>query len=715
MSSKNVTLMMRQYNEIKQSRPDCILFFRLGNFYEMFGDDAIIASKTLNIALTSRSKGEDAIPMCGVPCHALNNYLPRMVKAGYKVAICEQVEDPKLSKGLVKRDILKIVTPGANLEESLLEHKSNNFICAVSITKDVIGLALADLSTGLFRTTEFPKEDSCKLIDELERSNPKQVLVPSNIEDEKDLFHLLKRYSSSAIEKIESWHFSLENATAKILNQFKIFSLSSFGLDSLNSATRASGGLIHYLLDTQKGALSQINKITVINSREYIWLDSTTVHNLELVDNSFSHNQGSKTLFDILDHTSTAMGGRLLRDSILRPLADLSAIQSRLDSVTIFYENFSQSEIVAEILGNIADLERVVVRVAQFNASPADMLTLGESLGYLPSLKVALSKFSGESFSKWQSNWEDFSSLTRLIKSAISDTPPVRVADGQAIKDNFNEELDRLRSLARDSRKAIIELESKVKEETNLSSLKVRYNRAYGYFFEVSKRQSSSVPSDWMLNQSLLHTVRFVSVDLKKLESQILTAEGESIELEITLFEQIRAKAVAELEKIQFMASLIATVDLHLGFAILAKKRNYCRAEVNDSSIVKIVDGRHPLIENLLLEEQFTPNDTMLGSFDRELSIITGPNMSGKSTYIRQVALIVLMTHIGSYIPAKEATIGIVDRIFTRVGAHDMLQKGQSTFMVEMSEMANILNNMTSKCLLILDEVGRGTSTFDGL
>ncbi len=711
------TPMMKQYLEIKREHPDAILFFRMGDFYEMFGDDAVKSAKAMNIALTTRDKNSDnPTAMCGVPYHALATYLPKMIDKGFKVAICEQVEDPKTAKGIVKRQVVRVVTPGTVVEPALLDDKAYNFLATVAPSKRGFGLALADYSTGLFRVCEFIGDRALLDLEyELGRAGPKQILVPDNIDSaHPPLSRMLASELDVAADKIDVWNFGLENARNVLLSHFNLTSLDGFGIEMMDQAICAAGATITYLRDTQKESLEHIGKIVVYNPSDSMTLDPATQRNLELAQNL---TDGTKegTLLSVMDDTKTAMGGRTLNEWIIRPLVSVDQIIDRQDVVKCFFDNDQLFENVRDVLSSISDLERISGRVTLKSCAPRDLLSLCRSINPLPELHRHVTNIETTIGRAWVEKWDDLSDLRALLEKAISDEPPAFLRDGGAIRKGFSDTLDELRSVQSDSRSLLLQLEERERQRTGITGLKVKFNKVYGYFIEVSRRHAEQVPDEWMRKQSLVNTERFVSSELKELEEKIVTAQERAMELELELFEKVRAQAAEQVQRVQEMSQIVGQLDALCSLSSIATKYGYVAPTINDGSAIEIKSGRHPVIERIDLSERFVPNDATLDCSKAPLSIVTGPNMAGKSTYIRQVAAITLMAQIGSFVPADSATIGVADRIFTRVGAQDHLRRGQSTFMVEMNETALILNNATGRSLIILDEIGRGTSTFDGI
>ncbi|MBI5816747.1 MAG: DNA mismatch repair protein MutS [Nitrospinae bacterium] len=710
------TPMMRQYMAMKKEHPDAILFFRMGDFYEMFGEDAVVASKAMNIALTSRDKGaENQTPMCGVPFHAVETYLARMIKQGFKVAICEQMEDPKLAKGIVKREVIRVVTPGAVVEPSMLDDRSHNFLAAVAPSKRGFGLAAADLSTGLLRVCEFAGEAAlADFLNELDRIEPRQIIVPDNLDEaHPPLFKALSAYGKT-LDKVDGWIFGYETARQSLLEQLKVLSLDGFGLEGMDLAIMAGGAAAHYLRDTQKGAVKSINRVVIHNPTGLMTLDPATRRNLELTKNLMDGGR-SGSLLGLLDDTMTPMGGRILKEWILKPLLSVEAIRERHATVRRFFSDTALADSARFALSGMGDLERTAGRVALPICSPRDLLALGQSLAKLPALREAVWRVDTAIGDAWRALWDDVADLRDLLERAMSPDAPAAARDGGFIKHGYNERLDDLKSIQTDSRRTLLKLEEEEKARSGIANVKIKYNKVFGYFIEAPRRLADNVPSDWMRKQSVSNAERFISPKLKELEDAILNAEERALSLELELFEDLKARTVEQIHRAQTMAAVAGEVDTLAALGHVARRNGYTEPEVDDADIIEIKDGRHPILERAGLDERFVPNDALLDRGDNRLSIITGPNMAGKSTFIRQAALICLMGQMGSFVPAASAKIGVCDRIFTRVGAQDHLQRGQSTFMVEMNETAMILNGATARSLIVLDEIGRGTSTFDGI
>ncbi|MFQ5449179.1 MAG: DNA mismatch repair protein MutS [Nitrospinaceae bacterium] len=707
------TPMMRQYHRIKRECSDAILFFRMGDFYEMFHEDAKVASRILEIALTSRSK-TNSIPMCGIPFHSANAYITRLIKAGKKVAICEQTEDPQMAKGLVKREIVRVVTPGTVLDDAMLDPKTNHFLVSMYFGRQGLGLAALDVSTGLFKVTEIHGKNAESLLaDELEKIDPKEILVPESFSQEHGGKEPPWNPGQYYLHSLEDWIFSQGEAYRQLLDHFKTRSLEGFGCEDLKYAVSAAGALIHYLHTTQKSSLRHINSITTFHIHNYMLLDQTTVKSLELVRSSEGARKNS--LLDLLDLSRTPMGARRIHEWILKPLVDLQALEERLQRVEIFKENLFLRKQLRERLRHIHDLERLVGRIALSACGPRDLIMLKRSLQTFPEILREIEQCPSETLSKIIASWDNLEEVVSLIGRTLVEDPPLNLKDGNLIKPGRDEELDRLKSISRDGKNWIAALETREKERTRIPVLKVGFNKIYGYYLEITKKHLDRVPREYIRKQSLVNAERFISPELKEYETQITGAQEKITELEWKLFQEVREQVAAEGRRIQHMARIISEIDALTALAETAHRYNYCRPTITGDTLLRIEDGRHPLIERIDPSNPFIPNDTLLDTEDQQITILTGPNMAGKSTYLRQVALITLMAQIGSFVPAGEAEIGLVDRIFSRVGAQDHLLKGQSTFMVEMYETANILNNATSRSLIILDEIGRGTSTFDGI
>jgi len=703
-----LTPMLRQYMGIKGENPDAILFFRMGDFYEMFFDDAVIASRILGITLTARGTyNGKKVPMCGIPHHASKSYIAKMVDSGCKVAICDQTEDPKASKGIVKREVVRIVTPGSIVDEGNVDDKSNLYMAAIYAGDNKYGLAHVDLSTGEFRVTELLSSN--ELLDELGRINPAELLIP---EDERLL--RLKGLSDYRLEKLERDSFN-PNASKNLLKeQLGVRSLVGFGCRDMEVGIIAAGALVHYLRDTQKGSPEHIKEIVSYHTGDFMFLDSSTCAHLELLK-TMQRQSVKGSLFQILDRTVTPMGSRLLKKWIVYPLIDVDKMRERLGAVSCFKEDPMFRDEVRENLKEIYDLERLRGRIALDRANARDLLALKTSILRLPGIKHALIGSTSTLLSENAAKMDTLQDIAQLIEEAIREDPPVSIKEGGIIKDGYNDELDGLISLSRDGKSWIAEFAVTEQERTGISRLKVGFNKVFGYYIEISKANLHLTPPDYIRKQTLVNGERFITEALKDKEQQVLGAEEKRVKLEFEIFDRIRKQVALEDKRTKNTAEIIAQVDVFAGLAETAEMNDYACPEVNEGTDIEIVDGRHPVIELTVKEEDFVPNDILLDSTKQQVLIITGPNMAGKSTILRQTALTVLMAQIGSFVPASKAIIGIVDRIFTRVGASDDLARGRSTFMVEMNETANILRHATHKSLVILDEIGRGTSTYDGL
>ena len=707
MSAQNKTTpMMEQYRRIRRELPEnTLLFFRLGDFYEMFMEDAVEAARILDITLTKRHD----IPMCGVPYHSAEGYLARLIEAGKKVAICEQVEDPAAAKGIVKREVTRVVTPGAVLDETSLDRTKNNYLACLIRDGARFGMALLDLSTGAFWIEESASLQA--LSGNLARYMPQECIVAESAADDAEILAVLGRTLKTVCD---DWTFDRAHAEEVLLRHFKVHSLKGFGCETCPAGLRAAGAALYYVSTTLRRNLAHVRRIQVKNPDDYLLLDETTVTNLELVTSLNPSRQGPKsTLLSVLDTTCTARGARMLREWIIRPLCELSAIHARLDAVQAFAANRTLLAEVRRLLGEMRDLERMMSRLGSGGGNARDLRAVGESLGQLPPLKKLLAE-SG-TFAALADSITELPDLVSRINEAIDDEPAASVKEGEMIRRGFSADLDELRDAAGKGKQWLAEFQTAEQERTGIKSLKVRYNQVFGYFIEVTKSNLLMVPEDYIRKQTMVNAERFITPELKEYENKILGAQERAVALELELFTQIRSEAVSRIDTIQRNARVLAEADVLTAFAETALTRRYVRPAVSSDDRLVIRDGRHPVVEQMPDAERFVPNDTTLNGSDHQLIVITGPNMAGKSTYIRQVALITIMAHIGSFVPASAAEIGLVDRVFTRVGASDDLARGRSTFMVEMQETANILNNATPRSLIVLDEIGRGTSTFDGI
>ncbi|NLI54037.1 MAG: DNA mismatch repair protein MutS [Clostridiales bacterium] len=710
----SMTPMMRQYLELKDKYSDCLLFFRLGDFYEMFFEDAKTAAKELDLVLTGRDCGlSERAPMCGVPYHAVDSYIAKLIEKGYKVAVCEQMEDPALAKGLVERDVIRIITPGTVIEDRMLEEGQNSYIASISMGDSVIGVAYADVSTGEFYLLQLDgKQPAVALLDELERIRPREIIAEPSL----FLQQLLARQISSAyyLEQYGAGAFLPESARDILMRHFNVSSLSGFGADDAPYAVSAAGALMRYLDETQKNALSHINGMRLLNRSSYMVLDATTRRNLELTQPLRFGGNKKNTLIHLLDTAKTGMGGRMLRDWVDRPLQSVEEIERRLDAVGELKDNLVQRKQLQELLHGIYDIERLCSKIVYGSVNARDCVALIQTLERVPILKETLRSNESAALSGISADLDEMEDVLNLLNRAITDEPPASLKEGGFIRSGYNAEVDELRSIAENSQDWLERFEANERENTKIKSLRVSYNRVFGYYIEVTKSYLAQVPYDYERKQTLANAERFITPELKEMEQKILGAKERLIALEAELFAGIREVLVECTSRLKSDGALVAELDAYVSLSEVAANNNYCRPRLNRQGSIKIVNGRHPVIERAM-KEPFVPNDVLLNRTDDRLLIITGPNMAGKSTYMRQTALIALMAHICSFVPATEADISIVDRIFTRIGASDDLSSGQSTFMVEMSEVANILHNASENSLLILDEIGRGTSTFDGL
>ena len=707
-----LTPMMQQYLKTKEEYPDCILFYRLGDFYEMFFEDALTVTKELEITLTGKSCGlEERAPMCGVPYHAAEGYLNKLVSRGYKVAICEQVEDPKLAKGLVKREVIRIVTPGTNLTING-DERCNNYLMSIAYFSGKIGLSIADVTTGDYFLTEV--DTNKKLTDEIMKYSPKEIICNQAFYVSGVDLDDLKNRLGISIYALEPHFFDEDNCRKCLMKHFKTNTLSGLGIEDFQSGFIAAGSLLQYLYDTQKNGLSHFTHIYPYLTSSYMLLDSSTRRNLELCE-TLREKQKRGSLLWVLDKTKTAMGGRTLRTWIEQPLINKSEIEKRLDAVSELCKDGVSRDEIREYLNPIYDLERLLGKVSYGSANPRDLIAFRNSLQMLPAIKTVVSGFGKEYLQELALQIDPLEDLHQLIDASILEEPPIATKEGGIIKDGFHPQVDSLRQAKSEGKNWLAALEEEDRERTGIKNLKIKYNKVFGYYFEVTNSFKDMVPEDYIRKQTLANAERYTTPKLKEMEDTILNAEDKLFALEYELFCTIRDKIGGEIERIQKTAKAIAVLDTLTSFALVSEQNRYVRPKLNEKGIINIKEGRHPVVEKMIVNDMFINNDTYLDNNKHCVSIITGPNMAGKSTYMRQTALIVLMAQIGCFVPATSANIGIVDRIFTRVGASDDLASGQSTFMVEMNEVANILRNATSNSLLILDEIGRGTSTFDGL
>lgn len=702
--------MVKQYLSIKEKHQDAILFFRLGDFYEMFYQDAEVASRELDLVLTGRGQEENRMPMCGIPFHAADNYVARLIDKGYKVAICEQVEDPKLAKGVVKREVIRIVTPGTVIESNLLSEKINNYLLAITKEKNRFGLAYVDASTGEFKVTEI--DDREKLIDEINRVNPAEILVSDMLENSWNPGN--REVHSQVSHTTFQDTYDLETAEEKLKEFFKVNSLDSFGLSSVKTAWGAAAAILDYLKETQKTSLDHINQIRPYHTSQFMFIDASTRRNLELVQTIRDKSYKGSLLW-VLDKTKTSMGSRLLRQWVLQPLLDVEKINQRLDAVSELFGNGMLRAELGQEIKNISDIERAAGRIASASANARDLIALKESLRLLPKLRNLITKVKS-SMLKELHGLPDFGDVLDLISRSVVDDPPFVLREGGLIKGGCNSELDEIKKAVREGKDWIAHLEREERKKTGIKSLKVGFTRVFGYYIEVTKANLSQVPDNYIRKQTLVNCERFITPELKEKESLILNADERMKEMEYKVFCEVRFKVAERTPHLQKLAHVLAQIDVLLSLAEVAVENHYCRPKFRiPNSALRISESRHPVVEKTLGAYQFVPNKVEMDNEESRFLLITGPNMAGKSTYMRQIALISLMAQVGSFIPAKEAELCLIDRIFTRIGAMDDIFAGQSTFMMEMTETANILHNATEKSLIILDEIGRGTSTFDGM
>lgn len=709
----SITPMMQQYLETKKQYKDCIIFYRLGDFYEMFFEDAITASKELEITLTGKNCGlEERAPMCGVPYHAADSYLNKLVTKGYKVAIVEQVEDPATAKGIVKREVVRIVTPGTNLNTSALDETKNNYLMSIVCVENCFGIAIVDITTGDFFVTEV--ENNRALLDEIYKFMPSEIicndaflLTGIDIDD-------LKNRLNITLFQLESWYFDDDMCKKALTDHFKVYDLSALGIDNYDVGTNAAGALMQYLTETQKNSLSHLTQIIPYSTNKFMILDTSTRRNLELCE-TLREKQKRGSLLWVLDKTKTAMGARMLRSYIEQPLIDKESIIKRQKAIEELNKSLITRDELREYLSPIYDLERLISKVAYKSANPRDLIALLNSLKMLPHIKTVIQDFKSPLFKEITEELDVLDDITSLIDNSINEDPPINIKEGGIIKEGYNEEVDRLRKAKTEGKTWLAELETKEKEKTGIKGLKIKYNKVFGYYLDVTNSYKDLVPDYYVRKQTLTNSERYTTDELKQLEDVILGAEDKLFSLEYNIFSEIRDEISSQVVRIQTTAKALAKIDVFASLAYVAEHNNYVKPNINEKGIIDIKNGRHPVVEKMMPDSMFVTNDTYLDMNNNRVSIITGPNMAGKSTYMRQTALITLMAQIGSFVPATSANIGVCDKIFTRVGASDDLASGQSTFMVEMTEVANILRNATPKSLLILDEIGRGTSTFDGL
>lgn len=707
------TPMMQQYLEIKEQYKDCILFYRLGDFYEMFFEDALTASKELGITLTGKNCGqEERAPMCGVPFHSCDSYINKLVSNGYKVAICEQMEDPATCKGLVKRDVTRVVTPGTNLSNQTLEDSDNNYILCVFYEESGIGAAFCDITTGEFKTTQV--KSTRELMDEINKFAPAEIVCNEAFLISGVDFNYIKDKVGAIVYNIESYHFAEDACEEAIRTQFKVSNLQGLGLEDFPYGVIASGALLSYLHETQKNALGHLMNLVPYSTKGYMMIDSSTRRNLELTETMREKNKRGSLLW-VLDKTKTAMGGRMLKSFVEQPLVNPAEIEERYDAVEALKENMITREELREYMQPIYDLERLTTKISYRSANPRDLVAFKTSVALLPPIKTLLSEFESGILANLWKDLDELEDLYELLEESIVEEPPIQVKEGGIIKEGYREDLDLLRRAKTEGKTWLAELEEREREKTGIKNLKIKYNKVFGYYLEVTKSYQNLVPEYYIRKQTLANAERYTTEELDDIAGKVLGAEDKMMALEYELFAEIRETLAQQMKRVQQTAHVIATLDAFCSLALVAEQNNYVRPVLNTRGIIDIKNGRHPVVEKMISNDMFVANDVYLDNKEHRVSIITGPNMAGKSTYMRQSALIVLMAQMGSFVPAKRAAIGVVDRIFTRVGASDDLASGQSTFMVEMSEVANILRNATKDSLIILDEIGRGTSTYDGL
>ncbi len=705
--------MMQHYLQTKEEYPDCILFYRLGDFYEMFFEDAKIVSRELELTLTGKSCGqEERAPMCGVPFHAYESYMNRLVAKGYKVAICEQMEDPKQAKGMVRREVIRVVTPGTNINEQALDEGKNNYIMCIVSLSDQFGVATADVTTGDFFVTEV--DSKRRLLDEIYKFSPTEVVCNEalfmsglDIDD-------LKNRVGIVLYSLEHWYFDDSLCENTLKEHFRVNSLEGLGLADLECGMIASGSLLKYLYETQKNSLEQISAIHPYTTGKFMVLDSSTRRNLELVE-TLREKAKRGSLLWVLDKTKTAMGARMLRSFVEQPLIEKEEIEGRLDAIEELMQRAIDREELREYLNPVYDLERLLTRITYQSANPRDLTAFKSSIGMIPHIRRILLELQSKEIQGICEDMDTLEDLYTLINAAIEEEPPITVREGGIIKDGYHEEIDRLREAKSQGKNWLAELEAKEREKTGIKNLKIKFNKVFGYYLEVTNSFKDLVPDYYTRKQTLTNAERYITPELKEMEDMILGAEDKLVQLEYELFRELREQIAKNVVRIQKTAKALAKIDVFASLALISEQNHYCRPSLNQNGRIDIKNGRHPVVEKMINNDMFIANDTYLDNQKNRISVITGPNMAGKSTYMRQTALIVLMAQIGCFVPAETADIGIVDRIFTRVGASDDLASGQSTFMVEMTEVANILRNATGNSLLILDEIGRGTSTFDGL
>ncbi|MGD8492015.1 MAG: DNA mismatch repair protein MutS [Desulfobacterales bacterium] len=712
MSPPKLTPMLKQYLSIKEAYPDTILFYRMGDFYEMFFEDAQVASRVLDITLTSRNKKDASpVPMCGVPHRAVSGYIARMIDHGYKVAVCDQIEDPAIAKGLVKRDVVRVITPGMIIDDSFLDKRSHNFVLAIARQGDDFGLSYLDISTGLFRLVE--SADQTAIVDESLRISAREILLPDSAKTDPQMASLRGAQTERAITYLEDSAFDYKRCYNRLTEQFNTISLEGFGCEGLPVGVRAAGALVFYVRETQKQKIAHLTHLETYSLGHYLLVDDSSCRNLELEKNLHSNTRRG-TLMGIMDHTRTAMGARLLKSWLRYPLIEKEDIRARHEAVAEAKDNIQSRQGIRDLLKTVFDIERVSTKIVMGHANARDLIALKRSLLALPQIQSIVSTLSSELF-RWDESLKPLHDLSVLIEKAIREDAPPTTTEGGMIKTGYNDALDELVKISQDGKGWLANLEVQERDATGITTLKVRYNKVFGYYIEVPKSRTTEVPANYIRKQTLVNAERYITDELKTFETKVINAEDQRAALELEIFNEIRQAVVKHYRNLERAAQFLACLDCLLNLAEVADQNDYCRPEMALDGLIEIEDGRHPVVEKMITGERFVPNSVSMDNETNQILIITGPNMAGKSTVLRQVALLVIMAQMGSFIPARKATIGIVDRIFTRVGALDNLSHGQSTFMVEMQETANILNNAGERSLIIMDEIGRGTSTYDGL
>ncbi len=712
MSPPKLTPMLKQYLSIKEAYPDTILFYRMGDFYEMFFEDAQVASRVLDITLTSRNKKDESpVPMCGVPHRAVSSYIARMIDHGYKVAVCDQIEDPAIAKGLVKRDVVRVITPGMIIDDTFLDKRSNNFVLALARHGDDFGLSYLDISTGLFRLVE--SDDQTAIVDESLRISAREILLPESAKTDPQMASIRGAQTERAITYLEDSAFDYKRCYNRLTEQFNTISLEGFGCEGLPAGVRAAGALVFYVRETQKQKIEHLTRLETYSLGHYLLVDDSSCRNLELEKNLHTNTRRG-TLMGIIDHTRTAMGARLLKSWLRYPLIEMEDIRARHEAVAEAKDNIQSRQGIRDLLKTVFDIERVTTKIVMGHANARDLIALKRSLLALPQIQSIISTLTSELF-RWDENLKPLYDLAALIEKAIREDAPPTTSEGGMIKPGYHDALDELVKISQDGKGWLANLEVQERNATGITTLKVRYNKVFGYYIEVPKSRASQVPANYIRKQTLVNAERYITDELKTFETKVINAEDQRAALELEIFNEIRQAVVQNYKNLEHAAQYLARLDCLLNLAEVADQNDYCRPDMTLDGLIEIEEGRHPVVEKMITGERFVPNSVSMDNETNQILIITGPNMAGKSTVLRQVALLVIMAQMGSFIPARKATIGIVDRIFTRVGALDNLSHGQSTFMVEMQETANILNNAGERSLIIMDEIGRGTSTYDGL